>query len=189
MKYKITLVILFASIVIVLLAFALPIDESIAERKPYAIGDRGPAGGWIFYERKNSSGAWRYLEAAPVDQGVGAWGCHGKSIPGAGGTDIGTGKNNTQAIVEACGEKDTAAKLAAHYRGGGESDWFLPSADELNLVYSTLRGKGIGGCIADYYWSSSEGDDSYALLQHFKDGLPYYDLKQYARRVRAIRAF
>lgn len=34
---------------------------------PYNIGDRGPAGGFIFYDKKNNGGGWRYLEVAPAD--------------------------------------------------------------------------------------------------------------------------
>jgi hypothetical protein len=33
----------------------------------YKIGDRGPAGGWIFYDKGVISDGWRYLEAAPVE--------------------------------------------------------------------------------------------------------------------------
>src|SRR5262249_2702659 len=39
----------------------------------YAIGDIGPAGGYIFFENPNyRSDGWRYLEAAPFDQSAGA---------------------------------------------------------------------------------------------------------------------
>ena len=46
-------------------------------RVEYAIGDTGPAGGFIFYENPNYKvDGWRYLEAAPIDQSAGAkWGC------------------------------------------------------------------------------------------------------------------
>jgi len=33
----------------------------------YQIGDTGPAGGFIFYDRGDSSDSWRYLEAAPAE--------------------------------------------------------------------------------------------------------------------------
>ena len=33
----------------------------------YNIGDIGPAGGYLFYDKKNQGGGWRYLEAAPAD--------------------------------------------------------------------------------------------------------------------------
>lgn len=33
----------------------------------YAIGDTGPAGGIVFYDKGNTSDGWRYLEAAPAN--------------------------------------------------------------------------------------------------------------------------
>ena len=49
---------------------------------PYAIGDLGPAGGIVFYV---TDGGVHGLEAAPEDQGSGAWGCYG-TLTGAAGT-------------------------------------------------------------------------------------------------------
>ena len=50
--------------------FKLRIDEvlsAINGGKAYRIGDRGPAGGYIFYDKGNYDKGWRYLEAAPHD--------------------------------------------------------------------------------------------------------------------------
>lgn len=145
-------------------------NEISAEEKTYKIGDRGPAGGWIFYAERTFSG-WRYLEAAPVDQSSEAMrGCGGETIiccaefPG-----IWSGKRNTQGIIESCGEKGIAAKLCIDYRGGGKSDWFLPSIDQLNLMYENLYLAGIGGFVENgRYWSSTAGQ--YCLRNH--DGKP-----------------
>ena len=59
----------------------------------YAVGDVGPAGGFVFYENPNfAADGWRYLEAAPFDQSAGAkWGCFRRAIEGARGTAVGTG--------------------------------------------------------------------------------------------------
>ena len=35
--------------------------------KAYKVGDAGPAGGIIFYDKGDNSDGWRYLEAAPVE--------------------------------------------------------------------------------------------------------------------------
>ena len=155
----------------------------------YKIGDRGPAGGWIFYDRGTASDGWRYLEAAPEDQGETKWGCSETSIPGVEGTDIGMGKFNTNAIVKGCGESNIAAKIASSYRGGGRKDWFLPSKDELNLMYKNLYKAVIGGFDDRYYWSSSQKDASNAWFQNFSYGTQYDNHKNYDYRVRAVRAF
>lgn len=178
-------------------------NEINAQGRTYKIGDRGPAGGWIFYDKGEYSDGWRYLEAASEDQSNEAsWGCCGKSIPGAQGIAIGTGKKNTAAIVKGCRDTNIAAKIAVAYRGGGKSDWFLPSREELNLMYVNLHKARIGGFADDLYWSSTEpshpdeytdygafGDD-YADYQRFNDGYPLSGKKDNDYlRVRAIRAF
>ncbi len=132
-----------------------------AQERIYKIGERGPGGGWIFYDKGNSDGGWRYLEAAPDElttrEGA-EWGCYKKEIADAKGTAIGTGKSNTQAILKSCGEAGIAARLCAEYRGGGKEDWFLPSRDELHLMYKNLHLKRIGDFnkVITFYWSSSE---------------------------------
>ena len=35
--------------------------------RPYKVGDTGPAGGIVFYDRGDNSAGWQYLEAAPPD--------------------------------------------------------------------------------------------------------------------------
>ena len=75
--------------------------------------------GFIFYENPNAArDGWRYLEAAPFDQSAGAkWGCFRTEIAGAKGTDIGTGRQNTQDMLAAC--KDDGLLL---YSSTGSAD-------------------------------------------------------------------
>jgi len=157
----------------------------------YTVGDTGPAGGWIFYDKGISSDGWRYLEAAPSDQSAGTlWGCYETSIPGADGTALGTGKQNTIDIEAECTIPGTAADICANLSLGGYSDWFLASKDELNLMYENLKLFIIGGFAEATYWSSSEGDASYAWAQDYGDGgQAYYGKYRAAGRVRAVRAF
>ena len=162
--------------------------ETIIQMMVYKIGDKGPGGGWIFYDKGGYSDGWRYLEAAPNDQGVTPWGCYGASFQGARGTAVGTGKQNTLAIVNGCAASDTAAKLCANYQGGGKTDWFLPSKDELFLMQYNLKRKGIGGFTDDFYWSSSEYDMYLAWISYFYYGDPYGGIKALIGRVRAARA-
>lgn len=156
----------------------------------YKIGDKGPAGGWIFYDKGNSSDGWRYLEAAPEDQAEDVqWGRYTKEITGAKGTAVGTGKVNTAAIIKSFEESGNAAKIAASYSGGGKSDWFLPSIDELVLMFENLHEQGGGGFTCDAYWSSSDDDDTCAWLKLFNGGNQSCITKTNYARVRAVRAF
>ncbi|MDR3302237.1 MAG: hypothetical protein LBT01_06880, partial [Spirochaetaceae bacterium] len=90
------------------------IRPGTTSNKTYKIGDRGPAGGWIFYDKGVFSNGWRYLESAPAETEFQAdWGAAGKDVSGT-GTAVGTGKRNTQIIVAFCrniGELDRAAEL------------------------------------------------------------------------------
>jgi uncharacterized protein len=162
----------------------------------YSIGDVGPGGGFIFYENPNHEGdGWRYLEAAPFDQSAGAqWGCFRRAIAGACGTAIGTGKQNTLDMIAACSEAGTASQLCAALSVNGVRGWYLPSRDELALMYRNLKAAGIGdfrdGGVADNftYWASSQQTADMAVHVDFADlGRQHGDDKDFPRRVRAIR--
>ena len=182
-----------------------------AQWAPYALHDIGPAGGYIFYDKGYYSkagftivkaagngtvpitppyDAWRYLEAAPSDSTSAEWGCYETSIFGAGGTAVGAGEQNTIDIEAGCTTPGTAADLCANLNLGGYSDWFLPSRDELNLMYENLYLEGVGGFADGYYWSSSEYVATLAWFQYFYNGYQsYYGGKYDTYRVRAVRAF
>lgn len=165
------------------------------QSKIYKIGDRGPAGGWVFYDKGSYEDGWRYLEAAPEDQSNNIPWYNGKSIEtGATGLEVGTGKSNTRKIIKVQGKGNYAAKLCADYRGGNKSDWFMPSQMELDLVYINLHKRSIGRFTNKIYWSSSENNADFVRLQGFDNGMQYGINKNSGRRgngscVRAIRAF
>jgi hypothetical protein len=172
----------------------IPADE-YRKNSGYLFGDTGPAGGIVFYDKGSTNDGWRYLEAAPTDLGSSVqWGAYGKEVGGT-GTEVGSGKLNTQLIVDRLrllGESGKAAQLCTQYRGGGMSDWFLPSKDELDLMYMNLKAKGLGGFSNNYYWSSSEYNGNGAWGQSFSTGRQLYDFsvnKNSASSVRAVRAF
>ncbi|MBQ8384378.1 MAG: DUF1566 domain-containing protein [Spirochaetaceae bacterium] len=84
---------------------------------------------------------------------------------------------------------EDAKKVAENYRGGGFSDWRLPTKEELDLVYRNLRKPGIitGD---ETFWSSSQLSFYALFAQHFGSGGQdrLYDARsEFA--VRAIRAF
>jgi hypothetical protein len=138
----------------------------------YRIGDIGPAGGLIFYDRGNRDEGWQYLEAASRDAGQAQW-SGGASPLSRTGAETGTGKGNTDYIVRYLrerGESDCAAQICLSYSQGGYDDWFLPSKDELNLLYTNLELKNLGDFSIGWYWSSSQAGDNGAWCQRFSDG-------------------
>jgi hypothetical protein len=154
----------------------------------YNIGDTGPSGvGIVFYI---TDGGLHGMEAAPSDQSTSmAWSNINDTEIGttAQGTAIGTGAANTDAIIAQAGHMASAAKLCRDYDGGGETDWFLPSKDELNQLYT--KKAVVGGFAGDGYWSSSEYDAYYAWDQYFGIGDQDDYHKNYDLWVRAVRAF
>ncbi|PKL38384.1 MAG: hypothetical protein CVV44_10885 [Spirochaetae bacterium HGW-Spirochaetae-1] len=181
--------------VLVIAAVTVVSGRAIEEKKTYKIGDRGPAGGFIFFDRGIDTRAidlkrWRYLEAAPIDQSAdAAWSEGSTGVTGATGTELGAGAANTSKILQVHGSSAHAAKVCADYKGGGITDWYLPSKKELSLLYTNLKKKGIGGFSDNEYWSSSESDEAYAWYQGFEDGAVDNNAKTNHLRVRAVRAF
>jgi len=161
-------------------------------------------GGVIFYlfvdgETGYVAGETHGLIAAVADQSSGIRWYNGSYVTtGATGTAIGTGSANTDAIinVQVATETSYAAGLARAYTGGGYTDWFLPSKDELNKMFSykavintTATANDGSNFATNNYWSSTEYDDNDAWYQNFGSGSQTNNLKFYALNVRAVRAF
>ena len=112
-------------------------------------------------------------------------------VPGGLGTLFGTGSANTDKIIAQNGAGTTyAAGLARAYAGGGYTDWYLPSLDELAKLYA-LKLLNIGNFDGtSSYWSSSEYDALDARSQYFPTGFNQgYYLKYYTCCMRAVRSF
>ena len=175
-----------------LFIFIAVIFNFTACSKTYKIGENCPAGGIVFYDKGFEQDGWRYLSVAPAEYEFNAqWSYRYDYIEGT-STDIGTGKQNTQLIVDFSnqnGENDSAAQLCLNLKVGNYSDWFLPSKDELNEMYKLKD--TIGGFQDSWYWSSSQNDDDYicAWNQFFKNGAQPSYFKEDTGRVRAVRAF
>ena len=167
----------------------------------YVIGDTGPAGGKIFITPSTSGNTTgKYFEVAPIagevirtwatdtDPGIGL-GNAATTVSGADGTDIGTGQQNTADIVAQAGNvaATSAAVYCDQYSYGGFSDWFLPSKDELNELYTQRN--IVGGLQVSYYSTSSEYSNDAFWFQSFIDGNPNTPYKNNAYYIRPVRSF
>jgi BspA type Leucine rich repeat region (6 copies) len=125
------------------------------------VGDTGPGGGVVFYVDSSGDGfncgptgdnMCMYLENG---RGVGASGIalwskeslQSSSVPypGAAGVSVGAGYQNTLAIIDQQGPYDAVtnkymAGAAQAFRGGGKTDWYLPSTDELYELHKSRLG-------------------------------------------------
>ena len=181
-----------------------------ARTPTYALGDIGPGGGLVFL----ISGGQTY-EMAPKtwsgsssdDTPTLAW-CSDTttSIAGAVGTAVGTGSANTTAML-ALPCTSGAAFSADAYAGGGFTDWFLPSQDELNEMCNYSRNPttpptgvctgsqdgtfstGTYGFASGEYWSSSQDAANDAWFQSLDNGNQTNANKLLTLRVRPVRAF
>jgi hypothetical protein len=90
--------------------------------------------------------------------------------------------------MNGCPDAGIAARLCGDLVQGGFSDWYLPSKDELNTLYTNQV--AIGGFDVAYYWSSSEDDSDFAWGQYFGDGNQgLYFKGNPPNNVRAVRSF
>ena len=82
-----------------------------------------------------------------------------------------------------------AALLCDRLEEGGCTEWYLPSRDELSMLYASQA--AIGGFVTEWsagsaYWSSSEFGSDEAWSQDFETGKTYNSGKGYIARVRAV---
>jgi len=134
---------------------------------------------------------------ASNDEWTTRWGCNGTTLPGASGTGIGTGAQNTLDIVNGCSEGGIAARICNDYsttfNGVVYSDWHLPSIRELQLILANRQ--AIGGFNSPYllYWSSSQsGNTSALVIRTVSPGTDFVTNKSggdYGIGTRAVRFF
>jgi hypothetical protein len=161
--------------------------------KIYKLRDIGPASGFIFYDKGSYSDGWRYLEVAPVEtewKNI-QWGAFFILIGGT-QTKIGSGKLNTELLVKKfndIGESNNPAQLCKNLNFNRFNDWFLPSIDEIKMIYENLYKENVGSIAKDYYWSSSEQYSNFTwyFVNYYGD-INTGD-KRLDFRVRAIRSF
>ena len=129
----------------------------------YQVGDTGPAGGMIFCDKGETSDGWRYMEVAPSDQSDRLTWANVYNLRqlGTKGTSVGLGKTNTAAMVAGEYDSNSPAGICSKLNFGGYKDWFLPSIEELIMVYDTV-GKSEIHFAKEEYWSSSEIDANFA---------------------------
>jgi TolB-like protein len=174
----------------------------------YRIGDTGPAGGLIFYDKGNNIGGWRYLEAAPADVGPSSFLTENPDTfprnlkelwdrtDDENGRAIGKGLYNSEYLMEiaqARGGFTWAVRHCDNYESGGFTDWFLPSRDELNFMWGNLHMKGLGNFRQEQYWSSTTWTDTWGSYRawyiNFSDGQHDNQTPNQQRRSRPIRRF
>ena len=158
------------------------------------LGDIGPASGFIFYDKGSYSNGWRYLEVAPADiEFTAPWFASTYYVYLAGTKkEVGSGKSNTKYIVEQLGKEAQAALKCSLLNFNGFTDWYLPSIDELKLIYTNIYKNGLGNFMHtrnSYYCSSSQININNVWTLRFNDGQQMPQNMRSPIIVRAIRTF
>jgi hypothetical protein len=129
------------------------------------------------------------LIASPTNLGSTiSWGCSGTALPGADGTALGTGNQNTIDIMTACATAGIAARLCGDLVIGAYSDWYFPSLDEMTKLYLN-RVVLPDWATYNVYWTSSEYNNFFAWRVNSTIGSPDTNNKNLAGFVRAVRSF
>ncbi len=175
--------------------------ESVSSVTTYSVGDFAHGGIVFWVDETGQHG----LVAAKVDQnnGIGIQWNNGISTnTEASGDGVYAGEMNTMLIIANQGSDSNnyAAGICANYKvtesGITYGDWYLPSIEELNLMYqnkatidATSVANGGSSFASDSYWSSTEVDYFSPWKQSFVNGSQFYGNKDETNRVRAVRAF
>lgn len=198
---------------IFLLFFALSAMACMAEEfcPKYKIGDTGEGGGYVFFvseepfdvfDGKGGVEKCHYFEMSKEELGVMRL-CtcdkkpYCKPFTNMG---LGYGKSNTYKIISAnhsggaLSTKNSAAYACYEYKTSttNRGDWFLPSFEELGLMYSNLSSIIKKNMTNDsWHWSSSRylAYNSHFWCVKFSDGSGDYSGRLLKYCVRAVRAF
>ena len=164
-----------------------------ASAVPIHVGD-SYGGGTVIYLYQSGdtgyvAGEYHGIIVANDDAGYSPWGCNGTTT-NAVATIIGAAAQNTSNIISSnCG--GTAAQLCVDYRGGGYSNWALPSIDELNIIFTNRA--YLPSSLSQYlYWSSSETSSAGAYrkdMRYTNTGSVQSFGKTSNSHVRAVRYF
>lgn len=172
----------------------------------YKVGDEGEGGGIVFYvsqegfivyDGKGGQKICHCLEMSKPTLGLSKWAPEKSDfINTISEKSLGYGKSNTYKILNYYKNSSLTEENCAAYRcsiysteKAAAGEWFLPSRDELDLMYKAMKEAAVSDATINWFWSSSENTSDYAWYQRFKQGYQDYGGRGLINSVRAIRAF
>jgi hypothetical protein len=161
------------------------LNRSCGVQTNYSVGQTGPNNGIIAHEKEAYTHGWKYFEIAGEDLPQEEWGCKNASIILAENDEIGTGLMNSIAIANyheeinyfinpgLCSTENNGtvtSKTALLSQAPSYNNWFIPSIEELQLMYTNLHLNGQGNFVNTIYWSSTQASISKAFGLDFSNG-------------------
>ena len=161
--------------------------KKCGSQENYEIGDIGPKGGIIAYKKSAYTNGWKYIEIATNDLISEEWGCMNSSITNAQFNQLGTGLQNSYAILNKHNELNNyyfnpsicsnlnngtlTSKTAIFSILNNSKDWFIPSFNELQAIYNNLNGNSAVNFENHKYWTSTESDLQNAKTINLQTGV------------------
>jgi len=170
----------------------------------YEIGQYVSSDGGVVFHRYIDNGVQYYLVVDTTDLSTSsAWSNVASTLIGATAQSTWDGLSNSNAIVGQSGHTSSAAKLCLDSTNNSKSDWYLPSFDELNLLFNnrfnvnkTLSGNSSFGSISgateilnNIYWTSTEVNSTTSVVLDIRFGSYANNTKSVSNYVRAVRKF
>ena len=134
----------------------------------------GGSGGYIFYDKGETTNGWRYLEAYSSRLFYGnttidyfQYSCNTTFTSGI-SNEIGTGLENSHAIKNICNYNNIACAVCLDktYNGQTNGSWFVPSINELKQLYK-LQVIGVVNFSYTLLSSSQSSDTSAYVLETY----------------------
>lgn len=140
----------------------------------YSIGNPGPKNGIVAYDKGSYSDGWRYIEVADRNLPLTEWGCTNLGIENAEFSTIGSGLQNNYAILNShnnltnyytnpsiCSSSNNGTVVSKNIINqfyNNSKEWFIPSYEELELIYNNISTPQFMTFPNSFYWSSTEID-------------------------------
>ena len=154
-------------------------------------------GGIVFHIYRDSVGIEHGLIVSHSDLSMDSQWSSIDTLIGNNAKSTWNGLSNTQAISNDTTILISAAKACKNLVQANYSDWYLPSIDELYIMFShrfdinrrlsQVNGSQLIGLSS--YWSSTELDKTDALSVNYLSGTIAQDAKNTMKKVRAIRKY
>ena len=130
-KYSLQLIFLFATTISCNNDERTPSEENTPT--PLKIGDMYEGGMDFFIDETGEHGLIAATE--DLDRFPDIWGCVASMSSTAQQVAIATATTNTRLIVSNCPDENTASKWCAELELNGFNNWYLPSINELEVMY------------------------------------------------------